>query len=35
VDWVHLAEDSVQWQAVVKKVMNNRIPKMLGIYLES
>jgi hypothetical protein len=27
VDWVHLAEDSGQWRAVVNMVMNLRVPE--------
>jgi hypothetical protein len=26
VDWIHLAQDRVQWQAVVNTVMNPRVP---------
>jgi hypothetical protein len=26
VDWIHLAQDTVQWWAVVNTVMNLRIP---------
>jgi hypothetical protein len=26
VDWVHLAQDSDQWQALVNTVMNLRVP---------
>jgi hypothetical protein len=25
VDWVHMAQDRVQWRAAVNTVMNNRI----------
>jgi hypothetical protein len=26
VDWIHLAQDKDQWRAVVKTVMNLRVP---------
>jgi hypothetical protein len=26
VDWIHLAQDRVQWRAVVSTVMNLRVP---------
>jgi hypothetical protein len=26
VDWIHVAQDSVQWQALVNTVMNLRVP---------
>jgi hypothetical protein len=26
VDWIHLAQDRDRWRAVVKKVMNLRLP---------
>jgi hypothetical protein len=26
VDWIHLAQESDQWQAVVNTVMNLRVP---------
>jgi len=26
VDWIHLAEDRVQWQSLVNMVMNLKVP---------
>jgi hypothetical protein len=26
IDWIHLAEDRDQWRAVVKTIMNLRVP---------
>jgi hypothetical protein len=33
VDWMHLAEDRDQWQALVKTVMNLRVPYNAGNFL--
>jgi hypothetical protein len=30
-DWIHLAQDRMQWQALVKKVMNFGVSKMQRI----
>jgi hypothetical protein len=35
VDWIHLAQDRDQWRAVVKTVMNVRIPQKAGNVLTS
>jgi hypothetical protein len=29
-DWIDVAEDGVQWRALVNTVMNLRVPLMLG-----
>jgi hypothetical protein len=33
--WIHLAQDSVQWQAVVNTVMNVPVPQEAGNLLTS
>jgi len=33
VDWMHLAEDRVQWKALVNTVINIRISYMAGNFL--
>jgi len=30
-DWMELAQDTDEWQALVSTVMNLRVPKMRGI----
>jgi hypothetical protein len=35
VNWIHLAQDRVQWQALVKAVMKSRITKMARKFLTS
>jgi len=32
-DWIHLAQDSVQWQAYVRAVMNSQVPQKVGNFL--
>jgi hypothetical protein len=34
-DWIDLAQDMDQWRALVKTVMNIRIPQDAGIFLSS
>jgi hypothetical protein len=33
VDWIHLAQDSDRWRAVVNTVMNLRVPGKAGNFL--
>jgi hypothetical protein len=33
VNWIHLAQDSEEWRAVVKAVMNLRVPPNAGKFL--
>jgi hypothetical protein len=33
VDWIHLAQDRVQWQVLVNRVMNLRFPQKEGNFL--
>jgi hypothetical protein len=35
VDWIRLAQDRDQWWAVVKTVMNPRVPQKAGNFLAS
>jgi len=35
VDWMHLAQDRYQWQAVVNTEMKHRVPQMVGNFLSS
>jgi hypothetical protein len=35
VDWIHLAQDTDQWRAVVNTVMNLHVPKEAGDFLTS
>jgi hypothetical protein len=35
VDWIHLALDRDQWRALVKTVMNLRVPLKTGNFLTS
>jgi hypothetical protein len=35
VDWMHLAQDSDQWLAVVNTVMNLQVPQNAGNFLTS
>jgi len=32
-DWIHMAEDSDQWQALVKTVMNLQVPEKAGDFV--
>jgi hypothetical protein len=32
VNWIHLAQDMVQWRALVNTAMNVRVSKKRGIY---
>jgi hypothetical protein len=34
-DWIDLAQDREQWMALVKTVMNLRVPKIAGKFLSS
>jgi hypothetical protein len=34
-DWIHLAQDGVQWKALVNTVMNLRVPYYFGKFLSS
>jgi hypothetical protein len=34
-DWIHLAQDRDQWQALVNTVMNLQVPKNVGKFLGS
>jgi hypothetical protein len=34
-DWIHMAQDRGQWQALVNTVMNLRVPKNVGKFLNS
>jgi len=33
VEWIHLAERMVQWQALVNTVINSNVPQKVGNYL--
>jgi hypothetical protein len=35
VDWIHLAQDMDQWQAVLNTVKNFRVPQKAGNFLTS
>jgi hypothetical protein len=35
VDWIRLAQDRVQWRAVVKKLMSFQFPQKAGNFLNS
>jgi hypothetical protein len=35
VDWIHLAQDRDQWQALMNTVMNLRVLQMAGNFLNS
>jgi hypothetical protein len=34
-EWIHLAQDSDQWRALVNTVMNLRVPQNAGKFLSS
>jgi hypothetical protein len=34
-DWIDLAQDRVRWRALVKVVMNLRVPENAGNFLSS
>jgi hypothetical protein len=35
VDWIHQAQDRIQWQTVVNTVMNLQVPLKVGSFLTS
>jgi hypothetical protein len=35
VDWMDLAQNRVQWRALVKTVINLRVPEIAGTFLSS
>jgi hypothetical protein len=34
VDWIHLAQDTDRWRALVITVMNLRVPQKTGVFLD-
>jgi hypothetical protein len=35
VDWIHVAQDTDRWRALVNMLMNLQVPKMAGNFLTS